>query len=128
MIRSIGLQPQAEQIVYLANESLAAAGEFNTPLRDPADTWYESAGIDEIVYGFEGSAAGAANGAKIEESHNGSAVHKDNVLQDDLSATTPGAGIPVQGTLKPKLRYWRFSWTNGAGASTLIGRLSVRRK
>ena len=126
-IRALPMQPGRGILVYRANAlALGAAEEYNTPIYDPADTWFSSREISAIRGAFRSTQAGAASTCKLEESNDGISVHLTTVLADEDTNTLAGANKTVPIVKAVTLPFWRISWTNGATPGVLNGSLFAR--
>lgn len=110
--------------VYRSSDLLDGDAVFNTPRAGAfavpvaADDWIEWGGYRYVIVSAFTDAASAASGCVIEHSMNGTDVHLTDALTDEDGNLTVGASKSVSGIVDKKLRYWRFSWTNGSGAQT----------
>ncbi len=103
-----------------ADFNIAFAGTFpkDTPA---ADDFIPRGAVRELLVTIEASHDSAASGVKIEESMDGTNVHK-------TTSYSLAAGVPVEQKVEMSHRYFRFEYTNGGTTNTtfecrIIGRL-----
>ena len=125
-----------ELVIYETDTPLGAAAVFSTPLAAAVDTngavadqWIARGDIRQLVWSSKADVAGAANGATVEESHFGEGEADETYsMLDTAQATTPGAGLLVQGIVNLSAAYFRVRYRNGAGAQGTFGLRVTGRK
>lgn len=107
--------------LYESSTPLAASAQFSTPItsavREATDgAWIARGDLRQIVVACKSDKAGAANGARVEESMDGGSEDKVWAVPDTGGATTPSAGTLVQGVVNLTAPYFRVRYLNGATA------------
>ena len=117
-----------ELLLYETSTVLANGVSFNTPfagtfLHDTvtADAWIPRGSVRELLVVIEANQNSAAGGVKVEESMDGSAMHKTTSY--DLAL-----GVPVEQKFEMSHRYFRFEYTNGGVTNTVFECRVIGRK
>ena len=127
-----GPVPEAgERLVYTTDTALGANTDFDTPIGGSSADW-RVRGLDtEVLVSAETDQASDSGGVVVEESEDGSSVHKTTFLDGDDGGGGSGAAIAANegvgqiiGLTRP---FWRFRWQNaGTPQGAFSARVSAR--